>query len=58
MLANAPVDQRLDLEAAAMMFAALLERFPEESTGTRFALTDTQIIEAQALFLERAFFRR
>jgi AcrR family transcriptional regulator len=56
MLSNAPPDKRLDLEAAAMMFASLLERFPEESTGTRYALTDTQIIEAQALFLERAFF--
>ncbi len=56
MLGNAPADEQLHLEAAAMMFAALLERFPEESTGTRFTLTDTQIIEAQALFLERAFF--
>ena len=56
MLTNAPSAKRLDLEAAAMMFAALLERFPEESTGTRYALTDAQIIEAQALFLERAFF--
>ena len=56
MLTNAPSDKRLDLEAAAMMFAALLERFPEESTGTRYALTDAQIIEAQALFFERAFF--
>jgi AcrR family transcriptional regulator len=58
MLTNAPSDKRLDLEGAAMMFAALLERFPEESTGTRYALTDAQIIEAQALFLERAFFVR
>jgi AcrR family transcriptional regulator len=56
MLSNAPPDKRLDLEAAAMMFASLLERFPEESTGTRYALTDAQIIEAQAVFLERAFF--
>jgi AcrR family transcriptional regulator len=58
MLSNAPPNKRLDLEAAAMMFASLLERFPEESTGTRYALTDAQIIEAQALFLERAFFVR
>jgi AcrR family transcriptional regulator len=56
MLSNAPADKRLDLEAAAMMFAALLERFPEESTGTRFTPTDAQIIEAEALFFERAFF--
>ncbi len=56
MLTNAPSNKRLDLEAAAMMFAALLERFPEESTGTRYALTDAQIIEAQAHFFERAFF--
>lgn len=43
----------LDRRAAAMMFAGLLENFPNEGTGSKFEPHDDAIVEAQAQFIER-----
>ena len=45
--------ERLDVGATTMMLAALLERFPEESAGTRYQLSEAEVVEAQAVFIER-----
>lgn len=46
----------LDRRAAGMLFAGLLEHFPNEGTGAKHEPTDEQIIETQACFIERVLF--
>jgi AcrR family transcriptional regulator len=48
----------LDRRAAGMMLAALLEQFPNEGKGTPFEPSADQIVDAQALFIERVLLAR
>ena len=48
----------LDRRAVGVMLAALLEHFPNEGKGTRFEPSAQQIVEAQALFIERVILVR
>ncbi len=43
----------LDRRAAGMLFSGLLEHFPNEGAGSRYEPDDSEIVEAQALFVER-----
>ncbi len=43
----------LDRRAAGMLFSGLLEHFPNEGTGSKYEPDDNEIVEAQALFVER-----
>jgi AcrR family transcriptional regulator len=43
----------LDRRAAGMLFSGLLEHFPNEGAGSKYEPNDREIIEAQALFVER-----
>ena len=43
----------LDRRAVGMLLSGLLEHFPNEGVGSNYEPTDDQIIEAQALFIER-----
>lgn len=53
LLAQSGRTDRLDIGATTMILAALLERFPEESAGTRYQLSEDEVVEAQAVFIER-----
>jgi AcrR family transcriptional regulator len=46
----------LDRRAAGMLLAGLLEYFPHEGAGSAYELSEEQIVEAQALFIERVLF--
>jgi AcrR family transcriptional regulator len=48
----------LDERAAALILVALLERVPDEASGTRYHLTDEEATEAMASFIERGLFNR
>lgn len=48
----------LDRRAAGMLLAGLLEYFPNEGAGTAHELTEGQIVQAQAQFIERVVFPR
>lgn len=43
----------LDRRAAGMLFSGLLEHFPNEGAGSRHEQSDSEIVETQALFVER-----
>ncbi len=43
----------LDRRAAGMLMTSLLENVPNQGAGARLAPTDGEIVEAQALFIER-----
>jgi len=48
----------LSRRAAGVMVAALLEHFPNEGKGTTIDPTPDQIVETQAMFIERVLLRR
>ena len=41
-----------------MLLAGLLEHFPNEGAGSAYELSEDEIVEAQALFIERVVFPR
>jgi AcrR family transcriptional regulator len=43
----------LDRRAAGMLFSGMLEHFPNEGAGSMYEPDDSEIVEAQALFVER-----
>ena len=53
-----PRDYGLDRRAGGMMLAALLEHFPNEGKGTSFEPSADQIVQAQALFIQRVLLSR
>ena len=53
-----PRDYGLDRRAGGMMLAALLEHFPDEGKGTSFEPSADQIVQAQALFINRVLLSR
>ncbi len=48
----------LDRRAAGMLFAGLVEQFPNEGKGSHYELDREQVIETQALFVERVLLPR
>ena len=48
----------LHRRAAGMLLAGLLEYFPNEGTGSAYELSEEQIVETQAQFIERVVFPR
>jgi AcrR family transcriptional regulator len=48
----------LDRRAAGMLFAGLVEQFPNEGKGSHYELDDDQVVETQARFVERVLLPR
>ncbi|MGD9704587.1 MAG: TetR/AcrR family transcriptional regulator [Acidimicrobiia bacterium] len=53
-----PRPHPLDRRAAGMLLASLLEHFPNEGAGSAHEPSEAQIVETQALFIERVLFPR
>ncbi len=53
-LAQVPRSHHLHPEAAALVLLAVLERFPDDTIGTRYQLSTSQAIETASVFIERA----